>query len=209
MRLNDGAGLVVKRVEIDPEAIMQIPPSKRTTLKDLAFELNMSISTLHRRFKEKEFRRHSNAIKPRITDDNKKERVRYALSRLDPDSVEPKFQGSYNVVHMDEKWFYRTKGSQKYYLANEEEEPYRSCQSKNYIEKVMFLCVVGRPRFDEDGNCIWDGKIGMFPFVTEKPAERRSGNRPRGTMETKTRNVTRDVSREFLIEKVLPAIKEK
>jgi hypothetical protein len=73
----------------------------------------------------------------------------------------------------------------------------------------MFLCVVGRPRFDEDGNCIWDGKIGMFPFVTEKPAERRSGNRPRGTMETKTRNVTRDVSREFLIEKVLPAIKEK
>jgi AraC-like DNA-binding protein len=194
-----------KRVEVDPAAIMQIPPSKRTTLKDLAFELNMSISTLHRRFKEKEFRRHSNAIKPRITDDNKKERVRYALSR----SVDPKFQGSYNVVHMDEKWFYRTKGSQNYYLANEEEEPYRSCQSKNYIEKVMFLCVVGRPRFDEDGNCIFDGKIGMFPFVTEKPAERRSGNRPRGTMETKTRNVTRAVSREFLIEKVLPAIKEK
>ena len=34
-----------KRIEVDPQAIMQIPPSKRTTLKDLAHELNMSIST--------------------------------------------------------------------------------------------------------------------------------------------------------------------
>jgi AraC-like DNA-binding protein len=46
-----------KRFEVDPEAIMQVPPYKRTTLKDLAHELNMSISTLHMRFKEKEFRR--------------------------------------------------------------------------------------------------------------------------------------------------------
>ena len=97
-----------KRVEVDPAAIIQIPPSKRTTLKDLAFELNMPISTLHWRFKEKEFRRHSNAIKPRITDDNKKARVRYALSTLDPDSEDPKFQGGYNIVHIDEKWFYKT-----------------------------------------------------------------------------------------------------
>ena len=198
-----------KRVEVDPQAIMQILPSRRTTLKDLAFELNMSISTLHRRFKEKKFRRHSNAIKPRITDDNKKARVGYALGRLDPDSVDPIFVGGYNEVHMDEKWFYKSKGSQNYYLANEEEEPYQPCQSKHYIDKIMFLCVIARPRFDEDGNCTFDGKIGMFPFATEKPAERRSDNRPRGTMETKPVSVTRQVSREFLIEKVLPAIKEK
>ena len=73
----------------------------------------------------------------------------------------------------------------------------------------MFLCVIARPRFDEDGNCTFDGKIGMFPFATEKPAERRRDNRPRGTMETKPVSVTRQVSREFLIEMVLPAIKEK
>jgi hypothetical protein len=198
-----------KRVEFNPDEMKLVPPSKRTTLKDLAYELGMSKSTLQRRFKEKEFRRHSNAIKPRITDDNKKARVRYALCMLDPDSEDPKFQGGYNIVHMDEKWFYKTKGSQNYYLGNDEEEPYRSCQSKHYIDKVMFLCVTGRPRFDADGNCTFDGKIGMFPFVTEKPAERRSGNRARGTMETKPLNVTRLVSREFLIQKVLPAIKEK
>nr|XP_051220600.1 uncharacterized protein LOC127338585 [Lolium perenne] len=53
------------------------------------------------------------------------------------------------------------------------------------------------------------GKIGMFPFVTEKSVERRSGNRPRGTMETKPLNVTRLVSQDYLIQIVLPAIKEK
>jgi hypothetical protein len=43
----------------------------------------------------------------------------------------------YNTMYIDEKWFYKTKGSQNYYLANEEEEPYRSCQSKHYIDKSL------------------------------------------------------------------------
>lgn len=97
-------------------------------------------------------------------------------------------------MHIDEKWFYKTKGSQNYYLSNEEEEPYRSCQSKHYIDKIMFLCAVRRPRFDEDGNCTFDGKIGMFPFVTEKPAKRGSHNRLRGTLETKPFSVTHEGS---------------
>jgi hypothetical protein len=100
-----------KRIDFDPQAITQVPPSKRTTLKDLAYELGMSKTTVWRRLKEKMFRRHSNAIKPRITDENKKARVKYALSTLDPDSVDPKFQGMYNTVHIDEKWFYKTKSS--------------------------------------------------------------------------------------------------
>jgi transposase-like protein len=100
-----------KRVEFNPESIKPVPPLKRTTIKDLAYELGMSKSTLWRRFKEKEFKRHSNAIKPRISDDNKKARVQYALSTLDLDSKDPKFQGGYNFANMDEKWFYKMKGS--------------------------------------------------------------------------------------------------
>jgi hypothetical protein len=68
---------------------------------------------------------------------------------------------------------------------------------------------VARPRYDAECNCTSDGKIGMFPFMTEKPAERDSDNRPRGTMETKSLRVTRKVSRQYLIEKLFPAIKEK
>lgn len=176
-----------KRIAFDANAIKEIPPSKRTALKDLANELHMAKTTLFRRPKEGRFRRHTNAIKPTITEENKKARVRYALSMLDPQSLphEPKFLDMYNTIYIDEKWFYRTKGTQKFYLANDEEDPLRTTQSKHFIEKVMFLAAVARPRFDAEKNITFDGKIGIFPFVTEKPAERSSVNRPKGTMETK------------------------
>ncbi len=74
----------------------------------------------------------------------------------------------------------------------------------------MFLCASARPRFDENGACIFDGKIGCFPLVTFERAKRSSINRPAGTMEVKPiTSITRDVIREFMIEKVLPAIRAK
>jgi len=151
---------------------------------------------------------------------------------------DPSFKHMYNIIYIDEKWFYRTRHNQKYYLANNEERPHREVKSKNFIEKVMFLAIVARPRFDQNGNCIFDGKLGVFPFVYVEPAKRRSENRPRGmkfvclhifiqiviftscmclncllavgTLITKAMTyVTKATSREFLINKVLPAIKAK
>jgi hypothetical protein len=40
----------------------------------------------------------------------------------------------------------------------------------------MFLCALARPRFDDNGNCTFDGKIGMWPFVEKVEAQRRSDN---------------------------------
>lgn len=40
-------------------------------------------------------------------------------------------------------------------------------------------------------------------------AKRRSGNRPRGTLVTKTMKVGRDTMRSYMITKLLPAIKAK
>jgi len=93
---------------------------------------------------------------------------------------DPRFKDMYNIIYIDEKWFYRTRRNQKYYLANDEERPHREVKSKNFIEKVMFLAVVARPRFDQNGNCIFDGKLGVLPFVYVEPAKRKSENRPRG-----------------------------
>jgi hypothetical protein len=56
---------------------------------------------------------------------------------------------------------------------------------------------------------LFNGKSGMFSFMTEKVAVRGSHNCLRGTLETKPLSVTRIVSQEYLIEKVLPTIKEK
>ena len=127
-----------KRIAFDPEAIKQVDLRKRTTLRDLANELHMAKTTLWRRLKEGLLRRHTNSIKSTLTDDNKVARVRFCLSMLDQLTIpeDPSFQEMYNVIHIDEKWFYRSRASQNYYLAPGEEEPYRSTQSKNFIEKV-------------------------------------------------------------------------
>ena len=44
----------------------------------------------------------------------------------------------------------------------------------------MFLDVIAHPRFDTQGNKVFSGKIGVFPFVTHEPAKRTSVNRSTG-----------------------------
>ncbi|XP_074282795.1 uncharacterized protein LOC141607339 [Silene latifolia] len=109
---------------------------------------------------------------------------------------------------MDEKWFFVTDDNEKAYVVEGEELPYRSCQSKRYITKVMFMCAVSMPIYSADGECLFDGKIGMFPFTNQVPAARASRNRPRGTLETKPiESITKVVIKECLIQQVIPAIK--
>ncbi|KAL7116842.1 hypothetical protein ACP275_03G031400 [Erythranthe tilingii] len=201
-----------KRVQIPFERIREIPLHRRTTIRSLACSLGTKKSTLFRRFKSGEIRRHSNAIKPFLKEENRKARLQFCISMLESDSIpnDPVFIGMYNIVHIDEKWFYMTKKSGKYYLLPDEEDPLRTCKSKNYIGKVMFLAAIARPRFDAQGNEIFSGKIGVFPFVTYEPAKRTSINRVAGTLETKPiTSVNKDVIRSYLIERVLPSIKEK
>ncbi|XP_010667659.1 uncharacterized protein LOC104884671 [Beta vulgaris subsp. vulgaris] len=74
----------------------------------------------------------------------------------------------------------------------------------------MFTAVVGRPRYNEDGECTFDGKIGIFPFTYQEAAKRSSKNRPKGTMVTKTiESVNQRVTKQMLIEQIIPAIKAK
>jgi hypothetical protein len=100
-----------------------------------------------------------------------------------------------------------TEKQQSIYLVDGELEPERSVHNKAHITKVMFLTAVARPRFDANGVCTFDGKIGMWPFVKREAAQRTSCNRARGTMETKPVNVTYDVYVTYFVEKVIPAIK--
>ncbi|GAX12673.1 hypothetical protein FisN_13Lu158 [Fistulifera solaris] len=120
------------------------------------------------------------------------------------------FDRMMNYIHIDEKWFYMTKVNENYYLLPWEETPKRTTKSKRFITKVMFLAAVTRPRFDHVENKVFDGKIGIWPFVYKKPVKRNSKNRERGTLETKAMtSVTKDVIRQMIIEELLPAIKEK
>ncbi|KAH9143121.1 hypothetical protein AeRB84_012861 [Aphanomyces euteiches] len=112
-----------------------------------------------------------------------------------------------DIVHLDEKWFNADKTCRKVYLTKNEEAPKRSCKSTRFLPKVMFLGAVARPRFDEDGTCAFDGKLGLWPFVSQEPARRNSCNRRAGSMVTTLVNVTAEVYREYFLKKVVPAIK--
>ncbi|ETK87847.1 hypothetical protein F441_07933 [Phytophthora nicotianae CJ01A1] len=67
----------------------------------------------------------------------------------------------------------------------------------------MFLCAVTRPRGD------WDSKIGLWPIVETYVTQRASCNRAAGVEELRSVAISREVSRQLLLEKVIPAIKAK
>nr|GME01584.1 Transposase, Tc1-like protein [Ipomoea batatas]GME17943.1 Transposase, Tc1-like protein [Ipomoea batatas]GME18569.1 Transposase, Tc1-like protein [Ipomoea batatas] len=201
-----------KRIQISPDEVSRIPLNRRTTIRSMATALNMSKTSLHRRVKEGSLKSHSNAIKPLLTEENRKVRLQLCISMIDSNSPphNPSFIDMYDRVHIDEKWFFLSKSSQKYYLLPDEDEPYRTCKSKKFIAKVMFLCAVARPRFDSGRNEMFDGKIGIFPFIYKEAAKRRSKNREAGTLVTKPiESVNKEVTRKWLIDYVLPAIRAK
>ncbi|ETV81167.1 hypothetical protein H257_05754 [Aphanomyces astaci] len=156
----------------------------------MAFHANIPRTTILRHMKRN--RRHrckSSYHRPLLTDANKEERVKFALSFVKRNQV---FDDMHNVVHVDEKCA-APPTSEVHEVHN----------------KVMFLCAVARPRFDVGRNRIFDGRIGMWPFVVKEPAQRSSKNRPRGRLVTQPQTVTSEVYLRMLTTKVIPAIQMK
>ena len=73
----------------------------------------------------------------------------------------------------------------------------------------MFLCAVARPRYDMNKNTWFDGKIGIWPIGKWEPAKRSSKKHAKGIPVWKNQSRTWDVYQEYLIQKLLPAIKQK
>ncbi|XP_074289426.1 uncharacterized protein LOC141614577 [Silene latifolia] len=72
------------------------------------------------------------------------------------------------------------------------------------------MCAVARPKYAANGDLIFDGKLGIWPFVSQVPAVRNSKNRAAGTLETKCiESINKQVTRDMVINSVLPAIKAK
>ena len=112
-----------------------------------------------------------------------------------------------DLIHIDEKWFYLMKDGQCFIIAADEAEPYSHAQHKSFLTKIMFLGVVARPWYDTNKNTWFDGKIGIWPIRKQEPAKRSSKKRAKGMPVWKNQCITRDVYREYLIQKLLPAIK--
>ncbi len=190
-------------------ALHLVPFWLRTTVHDTAIALMLSHTTFYDSFVQQGHAvQHSNHLKPHLTDKNKEARLNWVLQFLH-DNDDGTMSLMYDMVHIDEKWFDLTNKVNNYYVAPGEEPPIRSVVNKARCPKLMFLTAVARPRYDLTQGRMFDGKIGCWAFVCYEPAKRNSKYRPAGTLCAKSISVTRDVSRTYLIEKVIPEIKKR
>ena len=186
------------------ERIRSVPKRQRKNLRSLSEASGISRGTLHRAVKDGVIKVKNSSVSPFLTPTNRLQRISFVLSNVDKDGMMNDF---YQYIHIDEKWFYIAKEQQRYYLLPDEDTPYRTCKSKRFITKVMFLCAVARPRFCTTEKKWFDGLLGVWPFTTKEPARRNSKNRKKGTLVTKPlASIDAAAYKEMMIENVLPAI---
>ncbi|CAM9673728.1 unnamed protein product, partial [Laminaria digitata] len=118
------SGQRVIDVEKLKEALQQVPLKNRTTQKSVAAQLGIPHSTFKQNMKKLGLRSASRFLKPYLTDTGKARRLAWALRwvREAPGGIRT-FDTMNNVVMVDEKWFYKYKQGQKYYLVEGEDLP--------------------------------------------------------------------------------------
>ncbi|XP_074369553.1 uncharacterized protein LOC141710981 [Apium graveolens] len=202
-----------KRIQVQPSAITEINMGDRACIRDLAVQLKVSSTTANRMIKRGLIKPHTNPLHPALKEANLFQRVKWVLNLLmgDTPTTKRQYYPMFNFVHIDEKWFYLSKKSQRVYLERNEKGKYKAAKSSKFIPKVMFTAAVARPRFNQENTeCTFDGKIGIFPFTYQAPAWRASKYRAKGTVVTKVvESVGRKETRSMLINDIIPAIMQK
>ncbi|XP_057548303.1 uncharacterized protein LOC130826748 [Amaranthus tricolor] len=120
------------KIKFDEEKFKAIKYELKGTQHSVAKQMDVSQTTVCRWKKNKVIRRHTNAIKPTLNENNKLHRLSFALSKCEYDEQNDafKFKPYNNVVHIDEKHFYLTRETQSYYLAPGEEPAKRSSKNR-------------------------------------------------------------------------------
>jgi hypothetical protein len=181
---------------------------KRRTYRKWSCRADVPKSTLHRWAKVMELQRRARFIKPKLTIKHKRDRMAFVISRVDSStktSRHPLFSNHYDVVHVDEKWFYLLSDGSHVLVAPGEEVPAPPrVQHKSHIPKAMFVALSARPQ-PERG---FDGKVGIFSCTELVEAKRRSKNHDAGDLKEVDVPVTAEYYREVMEKKILPAIME-
>ncbi|KAF0707302.1 hypothetical protein AaE_013676, partial [Aphanomyces astaci] len=129
--------------EVIDAAIKSVPFHKRQTTRALAFHSGVPRSTILRHMKRnRRLRCKSSYLRPLLTEDNKEERMKFALSFVKKNHV---FDDMHDVVHVDEKWFFLTKNKGKFYVYDDETLPHRQSKSKRFITNNVPLCCCAAP----------------------------------------------------------------
>ena len=192
------------------QSLKEIPQCHRKTYHSTAKALGVSLNTVQRMLLKRDVCRiHTSSLKPTLMEENKVSRMELALLFIDQNDTS-KFEHMEDLIHIDKKkWFYLTKDGQHFIIAADKAEPYKHVQHKSFLTKIMFLCAVARPRYNMNKNAWFDGKIGIWPIRKWEPAKRSSKKCTKGTPVWKNQSIMWDVYWEYLIQKLLPAIKQK
>jgi hypothetical protein len=115
----------------------------------------------------------------------------------------------YDVIHVDEKWFYIQNIVNTFILTRDEQAPFIKCESNLFITKVMLFCAIARPRYDAHKRTTFDGKLCIIPIIDNKIAQRTMSNQTKGEVVMRPKNVNGDVCKGILVNNILPTVFEK
>ena len=202
------------------EEIRTLECKGRQTHQHLAAQIGLPLTTTYRLTKGRIIKfqnegvilyKHSSSLKPTLTDSNKYWRMIYCMAQQSPNPglTGRKWDGHFDRVHIDEKWFFISRDGKNYLLVTREEPLVRRVQHKKYMTKVMFLCAQARPQQCATTRQMWDGKIGMWPIGYYGVAQRSIHNRPAGTRVWVNETMDHKKYKEMLINCVIPAIAAK
>jgi hypothetical protein len=151
-------------------AILLISTHWKRTLGKLALSaIGIPLGTLHRTKQDKNDNLivpHSIALRPHLHEHHQLARVLYSVANLGIESEQ--YHPFFDSAHVEEKCFFLTKEQLNLYLVPGETVPERSIRHKGHILMVMFLAAIARPWYNAAGECTFDGKIGMWPFVSNQ-----------------------------------------
>ena len=191
------------------QGLKEIPRHRHKTYHSTAKAMGLALSTVQQMLLHQDVCCiHTSSLKPTLTEENKMSRMELALSSVEENNTS-KSKNMEDLIHIDEKWFYLTKDGQHFIIAADKEEPYRHVQHKSFLTKIMFLCAVARPRNDTNKNAWFDGKIGIWPIGKWELVKRSLKKCTKGMPVWKNQCITWDVYCEYLIQKFLPAVKER
>ena len=190
------------------DAIKTIRFKDRRSLRTMQVALkrkgvDVSLSTLSSIGKEcRTIRKKKSRLKPMLTEEHRRKIFKFCSLKVNEKLMT--YSSNYDVVHIDEKWFYMTEEGEAYWATAEEDMAYRASKSKRFIKKCMFMAALARPCFDYSRNAMFDGKIGIWPFAEVVQAKRASKNRPKGTPELKPITLfTKAHTRRMIIDKII------
>jgi hypothetical protein len=211
----DGRANIQRRLKYDKEVFKRAVENSntrgRSTVRDLETITGIPRSTIFRYIKvHKFFYSIIHVPRPKLTPWHCENRVRYCREQIAPvvEGIAPHYEAQYHTFHLDEKWFYVDKLRRRVYLTEDEPVPLVQWQNKHFIEKLMFLAVVGRPIKVSDAgeereadDWYWDGKVSFHPMVELGNISRRGPNV--GNPCVKLLSIGKKEFEDFLCEKVL------